>query len=335
MQNKIICTLGPSSFKTKVLKNLKKYGVFIFRINMSHTSINALEQKILFLKKNKIKNICIDTEGAQLRTTKVKKKFFLKKNKEIYISNKSEFSNNKTINLYPIENLKKIKKKSKVYIGFDNLVLKVTRIKSKNLLLAKVVEQGILESNKGVHVSNSLNLNALTEKDIKAIEIANKYKIKFYAMSFVNKGSDVELLKEKLKNKSFIISKIETQNALKNLSSISKKSSALLIDRGDLSRYVSIEKIPIIQESIARFSKKRKKPLYVATNLLETMIQQTQPTRAESHDIYSTLKQGVQGLVLAAETAIGKDPVGCVKFLKKCINNFKKNKIKKLQNIIK
>lgn len=334
MQNKIICTLGPSSFNTNVLKNLKKCGVFIFRINMSHTNINELEKKILFLKKNKIKNICIDTEGAQLRTTKVKKKFLLKKNKEIFLSNKPELSNDKIINLYPIKNLKLIKKKSKVYIGFDNLILRVTKIKSNNLLLAKVVEEGVLDSNKGVHVSNNLNLDALTKKDIEAIEIANKYKIKFYAMSFVNKGSDIDLLKEKIKNKSFIISKIETKNALKNLSSISKKSNALLIDRGDLSRYISIEKIPIIQESIARFAKKRKKSLYVATNLLETMIQHTQPTRAESHDIYSTLKQGVQGLVLAAETAIGNDPVGCVKFLKKCINNFKKNKIKKLQEII-
>ena len=101
----------------------------------------------------------------------------------------------------------------------------------------------------------------------------------------------------------------------------------MLIDRGDLSRYVPIEKIPIAQDSVIKFSKKINKPTYVATNLLETMIKESLPTRAESHDIYSTLKQGAKGLVLAAETAIGDNPVECVRFLKRCIkvckNNFK------------
>ena len=126
----------------------------------------------------------------------------------------------------------------------------------------------------------------------------------------------------------FLISKIETKNSLINLNKIAKNSDALLIDRGDLSRYIPIEKIPIAQEQVIKFSKKNNKITYVATNLLETMIKETQPTRAESHDIYSTLKQGAKGLVLAAETAIGQNPVGCVKFLKKCINVFNKKNIK-------
>ena len=153
-------------------------------------------------------------------------------------------------------------------------------------------------------------------------------------MSFVNKGSDINEIRKRVRSSDFVISKIETRNALTNLSSILKKSDALLIDRGDLSRYIPVDKIPIIQEAIAEVTNKRKKPLYVATNLLETMIKETNPTRAESNDIYSTLKQGVQGLVLAAETAIGKDPVGCVKFLKKCLRNFEKNKIKNLRKIV-
>ena len=101
----------------------------------------------------------------------------------------------------------------------------------------------------------------------------------------------------------------------------------MLIDRGDLSRYVPIEQIPIAQEQVIAFNNKIKKPTYVATNLLETMIDEALPTRAESHDIYSTLKQGAKGLVLAAETAIGKDPVGCVVFLEKSIKSFFQKKI--------
>ena len=110
--------------------------------------------------------------------------------------------------------------------------------------------------------------------------------------------------------------------------SISKNSDALLIDRGDLSRYFPIENIPPIQEKILNITNRLKKPTFVATNLLETMIKYNQPTRAESHDVYATLKQGAKGLVLAAETAIGMDPVNCVKFLKKSIKIFKKSNIK-------
>ena len=126
--------------------------------------------------------------------------------------------------------------------------------------------------------------------------------------------------------KSFLISKVETHNAIRNLKKISRLTNAILIDRGDLSREVPIEKIPMAQEHIVQTSKKNRTPVYVATNLLETMINDLSPTRAESHDIYSTLKQGAFGLVLAAETAVGKHPIECVKFLKKCIKNFNKMK---------
>ena len=101
-----------------------------------------------------------------------------------------------------------------------------------------------------------------------------------------------------------------------------------MIDRGDLSRYVPIEKIPIAQESIIKQSIKLNTPTYVATNLLESMIKENEATRAESHDIYSTLKEGAEGLVLAAETAIGKNPVECVRFIKRCLTVYKKNKNK-------
>jgi pyruvate kinase len=336
MNCKIICTLGPSSFKKSILKELKYLQVNIFRINMSHTSIEDLEHKIIFLKNNNIKNICIDTEGAQLRTTKTTKRIYLDKNKIIKISNEPIGSNNKIINIYPKVNLNYFKTGMKLDIGFEGLSLKVLKKdSSKNFLISKVISDGYLESNKGVHAFGEIKLNSLTEKDLKAIKIAQKYNIKFYAMSFVNKGSDVERLRKLIRKKDVIISKIETKNSLKNLSIISSKSNALLIDRGDLSRYISIDKIPIIQEAIAQVANKMKKPLYVATNLLETMIKETSPTRAESNDIYSTLKQGAQGLVLAAETAIGNNPVGCVKFLKKCLYNFNKEKIKQIKKIVK
>jgi pyruvate kinase len=148
-------------------------------------------------------------------------------------------------------------------------------------------------------------------------------------MSFVNHPDDIKSIRKIIGYKSYLISKIETLDALKNIKKISKASNALLIDRGDLSREVPIEKIPVAQEYVLNNFKKGKIPVFVATNLLETMIKTSLPTRAESHDIYSTLKSGASGLVLAAESAIGTNPVECVKFLKKCVNVFnEKNEIK-------
>jgi pyruvate kinase len=326
-KTKIICTIGPSSYNKKILQNLTKEKVDIFRINLSHTPKNQIRSKILYLKKNKVKNICLDTEGAQIRTTECKKKYFLKKNKIIKISNSHKFSNDKEISLYPKFNFFSFKKNTIILIGFNNLELKVLKsVKEKNFHICKVLKSGYLESKKGVHIKSHVDLPALTEKDVYALKIAKKLNIRHYAISFVNFHTDLILVKNLLGDNVFIISKIETNNAIKNIKKISKLSNALLIDRGDLSRYIPIEQIPLAQEQVINFLNKINKPTYVATNLLETMIEQSLPTRAESHDIYSTLKQGAKGLVLAAETAIGKDPIACVQFLKKCIKEFRKNK---------
>jgi len=322
---KIICTLGPSSYNSSVLKKLQNLKVNIFRINLSHTSKNDIYNKIIYLKKNKIKNICIDTEGAQVRTTKVKNKILFKKNKKVIISISAKLSSKKKINLYPNFDLLKCNIGTKINIGFNNLALIVKKKNYKSkILTAKVIDEGYLESNKAVHINQNINLPALTAKDLFAIDLAIKNGIKFFAMSFVNKENDIKQIRKLIKNNTFLISKIETRSALQNLEKISKKSDALLIDRGDLSRYVPIEEIPTAQEKIINHGKEKNVPIYVATNLLETMIKEHQPTRAESHDIYSTLKQGASGLVLAAETAIGRNPIDCVKFLKKSISVFKK-----------
>jgi len=320
---KIICTLGPSSFSKKVLKKLKHEKIDIFRINLSHTKISNIEKTIVYLKKNRLKNICIDTEGAQIRTTLIKKKSILKRNIKVKVYNDQKISSKKNIYLYPKFNLLDLKIGTIIDIGFNNLKIKVLKKNSsKNYLVCNVEKKGMLESNKGVHINSNIKLPPLTEKDIYSIKLAKKHGLKYFAISFVNNSKDIELVKKLTGKNSFIISKIETKNAIINLKKIADNSNALLIDRGDLSRYIPIEKIPVAQEMIIKNSIKFKIPTYVATNLLETMIKESQPTRAESHDIFSSLNQGCSGLVLAAETAIGASPIECIKFLKRCIKNF-------------
>ena len=190
--------------------------------------------------------------------------------------------------------------------------------------MAKVIRSGYLENNKGVHLENrKLKLNFLTDKDFRSIKIAEKLKIKHFALSFTNSHEDVIKFNKLLKNKVKIF-KLESKSALKNLDKILKVGKKFLIDRGDLSKEISTEMIPIAQRKINLLAKRKKKDIYVATNFLESMLKNNYPTRGEVNDIYNTLELGSKGVVLAAETAIGKFPINSVKFLKKIIKIFNK-----------
>lgn len=311
----IFCTVGPGCLNKKFL-TFANSNVDLLRLNMSHLNLKQLKTNVLYLKKFSKVPICIDTEGAQIRTKCSKIKFF-KKNEKIRIFKK------KKLYFYPLKVFEKLKINDQLDIGFRGLSIKVQG-KNSLFLTCKVLNSGYFEPNKGVHLINrKINLDYLTEKDIEAIKIGKKLNINYYALSFTNTAEDVIKFNEILKNKKKIF-KIETNQAIKNLKKIIKFSNNLLIDRGDLSKDISIEKIPIFQRKIIREAKKNNKNVYVATNFLETMIYNNYPTRAEVNDIYNTIEMGAKGLVLAAETAIGKNPIECVKILKRIIKIFKK-----------
>ena len=318
MRIDIFCTIGPSSLNKKFLK-FAKNKIDLLRINMSHVSIKSLKQQIKFIKKNSSIPICIDTEGAQIRT-KIKKKKYYKKNKKLIISKYYG-----STRFYPYSVFDKLKLKDKLELGFSGLEIEIKK-KLLNRLICKVIKPGLLEKDKGVHVKNRrIKMNYLTEKDIQAIKIARENKIKNFALSFTNTPEDVKKFNTLLDNKVKIF-KLETKSALKNLKQIIKFGKNFLIDRGDLSKDISIEQIPVAQRKIIKASTKNNKNVYVATNFLESMINNNIPNRGEVNDIYSTLEQGAKGLVLAAETAIGKNPEECVNMLRKIIKVYLKNK---------
>ena len=311
----IFCTLGPSSLNKKFLRMAEANKVDLVRLNMSHLSIETLKKNIRFIKKCSKLKICIDTEGAQIRT-KINKVRNLKKGQKISIYK------NKKFHLYPHDVYEKLKKTDKLEVGFDGLILKILK-KTKNSFLTKCIQAGSLEKNKGVHLSNrKIKLNYLTIKDLRAIEVGKEFKIQNYALSFTNSVSDVKKF-SKLLPKENKIYKIETSQALRNFKSLKNISNNFLIDRGDLSKEITIEKIPLAQRKIFK-DKKLKNNIYIATNLLESMIEKPFPTRAEANDIYNAIEMGAAGLVLAAETAVGKYPENCLNFLKKIIQQFKK-----------
>ncbi len=316
---KILCTLGPATLNKKFLKFAQFQKVDLVRLNMSHLSIVNLKKNINFIKENSRLNICLDTEGAQIRT-KIKKKIFIKKNQKIRIFK------NKNFHLYPSDVFQKLRVNDTLELGFNELIIKIIKRKI-NFFEAKCTRQGLLEANKGVHLVNrQIKLNFLTTKDYKAIELAKKFEIKNYALSFTNSVNDITKFK-KLIPKANKIYKIETSKALKNFKLLKKKGTEFLIDRGDLSKDISIEKIPRAQRML--FEKKDKNNnIYIATNLLESMINASHPTRAEANDVYNSIEMGAAGLVLAAETAIGKHPEDCIIFLKKIISLSRQKKIK-------
>jgi len=313
----IFCTLGPASLNKNFL-NFAKNKVDLLRLNMSHIEIKNLKKTINFIRSYTKTPICIDTEGAQIRT-KVKISKFFKTGQKFKIYNHSN-----TINLYPQEIYYKLKNNDVLNIGFEDLKAKIIQ-KNIRYITLKVLSSGKIDNNKGVHIENrNINLNFLTKKDLQALEISKKLKIKNYALSFTNSYNDI-LKFNKLLPKANKIFKIESKKAIRSIDKIIKFGTNFLIDRGDLSKEISIENIPFVQRKILKVSRKfRNKNIYIATNFLESMILNKYPTRGEANDIYNSLEMGAKGLVLAAETAIGKYPEKTVNFLKKMINSFKK-----------
>jgi len=315
MKKEIFCTVGPGSLNKSFL-NFSRKNINLLRLNMSHVDIKNLPKTINFIRKYTSTPICIDTEGAQIRS-KVIKNTTYKKNLKLNI-----FQKKGNFKLYPPEVFYNLKKNDILDVGFEGLKIKIVKI-VKEQIKCIVIEPGKLENNKGIHVVNrKFKLNFITKKDQEAIEIGKKNKIKYFALSFVNSSDDIKKFNKILKTEKKIF-KIETENAMKNIDSILKAGDNFLIDRGDLSKEIKIENIPLAQRLILKKAKKFNKKVYIATNFLESMIYKNFPTRAEVNDIYNAIELGSAGIVLAAETAIGKYPIECVNLIKKIFRIFK------------
>lgn len=324
MRKKIIATLGPSSLTKDVVQKMDSNGVDLFRINLSHTKASDFNKLVLKIRNWTQKPICPDTEGSQLRLG-----YFSESKEEIevfdneifeLVSCRSNFAQGK-IPLNVDNPAKVLQVGDLLEIDFNQVSAQIIEIK-KESVLAKILCGGKVGQNKGIKVDRSLELPTFTKKDIEVFKIANQLKLSTIFLSFCSNSTDVVAIRKYFDYHVDIISKVESGSALQNLSDICKESDGILIDRGDLSRDVSIEKIAFAQNYIIKESLKQKVPVFVATNLVESMIQNKEPTRAEINDIISILFSGASGLVLAAETAIGKYPSLCVEFVNRLILEF-------------
>ncbi len=307
---KLLITLGPSTLNKSFLSKLDKRFIKLLRINLSHTEIKDLPRIVNFIRKYSSIKICFDTEGAQIRTSKLKPgvKHLITK-KTVLINKNDSYNNN--ITLVPSKIYKKLKKDDILSIDFNSVIVQIVSENSEYFKCI-ILEGGKIDSNKSVSVKRSVDIPPFTNKDIEAFKIAEKLGIENIALSFTSSANDVEKLQSFFKKKITITSKIESKKALKNIKKIIAAADNILIDRGDLSKEIPIHKIPENQKYIIKEANKNRVPVYVATNLLESMVTRMEPTRAEVNDVYNTLIDGANGLVLAAETAIGKYPEKCI-----------------------
>lgn len=324
-KTKIIVTLGPATNSEGMLKRIKAKGADFVRVNMSHSSLEDLEYFIGLSKKVGIPFI-IDTEGSQIRIGRLDQpKIYYRENDIVHIFADEVIGNRGKLSLRPGFVVPQLSVGDLIYIDFDTLVLRVIDISSNSAgyITANVISGGEIGSNKAVVIDPLLDrrfvLPPLSPKDYQAIELGLKENIDHIAVSFVRSGDTVDEVRRVTKNKMKVISKVECIDALENIDEIIRKSDYILIDRGDLSKEIPIEKIPFTQKIITQKARLHNTGVYVATNLLETMVEKKKPTRAEIQDVVNTIVDGAVGLTLAAETAIGKYPIECINMLNKLI----------------
>lgn len=326
-RTKIIVTLGPATNDEPTVRKIKGKGVDFVRVNMSHSSLEDLEASIKLSKKVGIPFI-IDTEGSQIRTGDLEQAtVHFKENEQVEIHAAPIAGNRERLCLKPGYVIEQLDVGDLIHIDFDTLILRVTDVSSvgEGYITARTITGGLIGRNKAVVIDpvfrKKFDLPPLSPKDYESIELGLREGIEHIAVSFVRSGESIDEVRRATQNRMKIISKIECMDALENLDEIIVKSDFLLIDRGDLSKEIPIEKIPFTQKIILHKASRGQTGVFVATNLLETMIEKKKPTRAEVHDVINTIVDGAMGLTLAAETAIGEHPMECINMLNKLIQH--------------
>ncbi len=332
---KIIATLGPASCSKKAIYGLIKEGVDIFRLNFSHGTYNSYIDYIKNIREiNKKYGINIpilqDLQGPKIRVDNLEDdSILLKKNQILKILPKKITGNQEQISISYKNLYKFVRLKEKILLDDGKIELKVMNIKNR-IISVKVMNSGILKPRKGVNFPNTaLPAPCLTQKDKKDIKFALKHKINIFALSFVRKAEDIITLKKYLKrftNDSVtIIAKIEKPEAVKNIKSIIKEVDGIMVARGDLGVEMSPEKIPLIQKKLINIANQYNKFVITATQMLESMIDNPIPTRAETTDIYNAVIDRTDAVMLSGETTIGKFPIRAVRIMSKILKNAESN----------
>lgn len=334
-KTKIVATVGPACDSYDQLLDLVKAGVNVFRLNFSHGSHEdklAIIEHIRNINKTQPYNIAIlaDLQGPKLRVGEIENNAL-----DLQIGDILTFTNEKCIGT-----------KEKIYVSYPNLAgdvvigntimiddgkieVKVSGIEKNGDVKVVVTLGGILSSKKGLNLPDTkISLPALTEKDLADLEFIIDQQLDWVALSFVRSVKDIVILRSKLdekKSKTKIIAKIEKPEALVNIRDIIIESDAIMVARGDLGVELPVEQIPLIQKELIRKCIHRAKPVIVATQMMESMIDRVKPNRSEITDVANAVLEGADAVMLSGETAAGKHPALVVETMRKIIAEVEKN----------
>ena len=340
---KIIATLGPAIYNETKLKQLINLGVDAFRINFSHNtnSIKKIVSRIRKIEKSKNKKISLiaDLQGVKLRVGKIKDESQkIKFNQKYIFDNKKELGNNNRITFPYTKILKKLKKGNKILIDDGKFLFIVIKKKNNSVTTVCKSQNCYMKSNKSVHIQNlDITFNKLTTKDKKDIKSAITLGCNWIALSYLQNEKLIIEARKLIKKDIGIISKIENKHALKNITKIIKATDSIMIARGDLAIDIGHSEVPKVQLSLIKKCSQFSKSVIVATQMLESMIENNTATRAEINDIATAIFQGADTVMLSAETAIGKFPSQAVSTMNKTIistEKYKKEHIDDFKNSI-
>jgi len=323
-KTKIICTLGPATEKSEVLRQLIQQGSDVFRLNMSHASHDWVRNivpriRMLAQKAGRPVALLLDTQGPAIRTGDLETNLHLKPGDILEFTVRGAKSKERySVDVNYSGFVDDVKVGNTILV--DNGLIKLLVLdKGRNRARCKVLTRGILGSRRhinlpGIHV----NLPSLTKKDLADVSLGVEMEADFIGLSFVREKSDIEHLRKLLsrkKSKAQIVAKIEDQLAVRSIDKMIESTDVIMVARGDLGVECPMEELPIIQRRIVKNCLRLGKPVVVATQLLESMVINPLPTRAEITDVANVVFEQADALMLSGETTIGRYPVECVEVL--------------------
>ncbi|MEJ5300300.1 MAG: pyruvate kinase [Thermodesulforhabdaceae bacterium] len=326
-KTKIIATVGPASESLEMIRQLAKAGVDVFRLNFSHGTRSEHAARVNHIRTlSSSENICLgilqDLGGPKIRLGQLPEdQMELTTGSKVYLvpSQKEKPGSNVIPINYPYL-LDDVREGDRILLVDGTMELVVEKI-LEDAVLARVVVGGVVRSHKGVNLpSSALRIPAFTEKDQEDLEFGLSLGVDFVALSFIRHEDDVKLLREMIKNvpdPPMVIGKIEKPQAVERLDAILNVVDAVMVARGDLGVEMKLEDVPIIQKRIIREARRRAKPVITATQMLLSMVNNPQPTRAETSDVANAIIDGADAVMLSEETAIGRYPVEAVRVLDK------------------
>ena len=327
---KIIATIGPASSSKKILRELFAAGINVCRLNFSHGTHDDHRQSIqniIELNQEMRTNVTImaDLQGPKIRIGEVENGTVVLEAGQLIdlVTDKCIGTDQQLhVNLAGLAN--DVKPKEIVLIDDGRIKLEVVSADKKRKIIAKVIHGGAVNSYKGVNLPNTeLSLPSLTEKDITDALFALDYNVDWIALSFVRSADDLAHLRDLCRSKkkfARIIAKVERPEALENIDEIIDASNGIMVARGDLGVEVPFDRVPMLQKMIVKKCIDQAKPVVIATQMLESMIANFRPTRAEANDVANAVLDGADAVMLSGETAIGKYPVEVVKAMSQIVD---------------